>query len=80
MTADFAQQRTKMVDGQLRTTDVTSASVLQAMGSVPREEFVAEAEVIKAGRTLTVTRCDVYSRGAGESRVVATMLATMIRR
>lgn len=44
------------------------------------EEFVAEAKVVKAGRTLTVTRCDVYARAAGDSVVVATMLATMIRR
>jgi uncharacterized protein (TIGR00369 family) len=44
------------------------------------EEFVAEAKVIKAGRTLTVTRCDVYARGAGGSKMVATMTATMIRR
>lgn len=43
MTADFTQLRAKMVDGQLRTTDVTSASVLEAMGSVPRELFVGEA-------------------------------------
>jgi protein-L-isoaspartate(D-aspartate) O-methyltransferase len=43
MTADFAQQRAKMVDGQLRTTDVTSAAVLLAMGSLPRELFVADA-------------------------------------
>jgi uncharacterized protein (TIGR00369 family) len=44
------------------------------------EEFVAEAKVLKAGRTLTVTRCDVYSKAAGESRMIATMLGTMIRR
>ncbi|MFL6230291.1 MAG: PaaI family thioesterase [Pyrinomonadaceae bacterium] len=44
------------------------------------EEFLAEARVIKAGRTLTVTTCDVQARAAGESRLVATMLATMIRR
>ena len=44
------------------------------------EEFVAEAKVIKAGRTLTVTRCDVYSESGGEARMIATMLATMIRR
>jgi uncharacterized protein (TIGR00369 family) len=44
------------------------------------EEFVAEAQVIKAGRTLTVTRCDVYAQAAGELKMVATMLATMIRR
>jgi uncharacterized protein (TIGR00369 family) len=44
------------------------------------DEFVAEAQVLKAGRTLTVARCDVYSQAAGEARMVATMLATMIRR
>ena len=29
-----------MVDGQIRTTDVTNAAILLAMGSVPREAFV----------------------------------------
>jgi protein-L-isoaspartate(D-aspartate) O-methyltransferase len=40
MSADFAELRTKMVDGQLRTTDVTDAAILDAMLSVPREDFV----------------------------------------
>ncbi len=44
------------------------------------EEFVAEARVVKAGRTLSVTRCDVYAKAAGGAKMVATMLATMIRR
>jgi uncharacterized protein (TIGR00369 family) len=44
------------------------------------EMFVAEARVVKAGATLTVTRCDVYGRAAEEAKLVATMLATMIRR
>jgi uncharacterized protein (TIGR00369 family) len=44
------------------------------------EEFVAEAQVVKTGRTLTVTRCDVYSQAADEIRMIATMLATMIQR
>ena len=44
------------------------------------EVFVAEARVLKAGKTLTVTRCDVYGRVAHEAKLVATMLATMIRR
>jgi uncharacterized protein (TIGR00369 family) len=44
------------------------------------EAFVAEARVLKAGKTLTVTRCDVYGRAADEAKLVATMLATMIRR
>ena len=44
------------------------------------EVFVAEARVVKAGATLTVTRCDVYGQAGEESKLVATMLATMIRR
>jgi protein-L-isoaspartate(D-aspartate) O-methyltransferase len=43
MSGDFEQRRVKMVDGQLRTTDVTSAAVLSAMLSVPREEFVPKS-------------------------------------
>ena len=42
--------------------------------------FLAEARVVKDGRTITVARADVHAReGAGEPRLVATMLATMIR-
>ena len=44
------------------------------------EVFVAEARVLKAGKTLTVTRGDIYAMAAGETKLVATMLATMIRR
>jgi uncharacterized protein (TIGR00369 family) len=44
------------------------------------EIFEAEARVLKAGKTLTVTRCDVYGRVADDAKLVATMLATMIRR
>ena len=40
MSADFEQLRIKMVDGQLRTTDVTNLSILDAFLSVPREAFV----------------------------------------
>lgn len=40
MEADYAQRRIRMVDGQLRTTDVTSAVLLDAMLSLPREAFV----------------------------------------
>jgi len=43
-------------------------------------EFVAEARVVKAGRTLTVTHCDVYARAGEDTKLVATMLATMIQR
>ena len=42
MNADFSKLRVKMVDGQLRTTDVTDPAVLDAMLAVPREVFVDE--------------------------------------
>ena len=38
--ADFSTLRTRMVDNQLRTTDVTSHAVLSAFLEVPRELFV----------------------------------------
>jgi protein-L-isoaspartate(D-aspartate) O-methyltransferase len=38
---DFAQARRMMVDSQLRTFDVNDIPLLDAMGSVPRERFVA---------------------------------------
>lgn len=40
MDTDFSEQRVKMVDGQVRTTDVTDAALLEAMLEVPREAFV----------------------------------------
>jgi uncharacterized protein (TIGR00369 family) len=42
-------------------------------------EFVARAEVIKAGRTLTVVRADVFGvAGNADKELVATMQGTMI--
>ena len=41
------------------------------------EFFVARAEVIKVGRTLTVVRADVFAV-AGDRELVATMQGTMI--
>jgi uncharacterized protein (TIGR00369 family) len=43
------------------------------------KSFLARAEVIKAGRTLTVSRADVFGVAESSDRVlVATMLATII--
>lgn len=39
---DYKAARTKMVDNQIRTTDVTSHEVLDAFLTVAREEFVPE--------------------------------------
>src|SRR5688572_11445392 len=44
------------------------------------EVFLASAEVVKSGKTLTVVRADVFSLDQAEQRtVIATMLGTMIR-
>ena len=40
--------------------------------------FVARAEVIKAGRTLSVVRADVFAMREDETELVATMQGTMI--
>ena len=40
---DFLQAREKMVDCQIRTSDVTNHELLTAFLSVPREEFVADS-------------------------------------
>ncbi|MEX0409633.1 protein-L-isoaspartate O-methyltransferase [Aquibium sp. LZ166] len=40
MSADYLQLRTKMVDSQLRTTDVNRIPLLDAFQEVPREAFV----------------------------------------
>lgn len=44
MSADFSERRVKMVDGQVRTTDVTSAPLIEAMLTVPREAFVSAGQ------------------------------------
>ena len=45
------------------------------------EMFLASAEVVKSGKTLTVVRADVFSLGQeGERTLIATMLGTMIRK
>src|SRR5262249_8737219 len=43
------------------------------------EMFVARAEVIKSGRTLTVVRADVYALSGAQRELVAIMQGTMMR-
>jgi acyl-coenzyme A thioesterase PaaI-like protein len=43
------------------------------------DSFVARAEVIKAGRTLSVVRADVFAISTTDEReLIATMLGTMM--
>ena len=41
---DFAAARRMMVDGQVRTSDVTDPRIIAAMLEVPRERFVPRAQ------------------------------------
>ena len=42
--------------------------------------FIAEGRIVKNGKTLTVARGDVYAFQGENKKLIATMLATMIRR
>jgi len=44
------------------------------------ERFVARAQVLKPGNTLTAVRADVFAFTGEQERLVAAMQATMIRR
>jgi uncharacterized protein (TIGR00369 family) len=44
------------------------------------EGFLAAGRVLRAGRTLTVCQADVFTTGAGERVLVATMLSTIMVR
>jgi protein-L-isoaspartate(D-aspartate) O-methyltransferase len=73
MSVDFTAQRVKMVDGQLRTTDVTGRALLQAFLEVPRELFVPEAK-----RALAYLDCDIEvapGRFLGEASPIAKLIA-----
>lgn len=63
MDTDFSEQRVKMVDGQIRTTDVTDAALLAAMLSVSREAFVGAAH-----RELAYIDDDIRIAEAAEGR------------
>ena len=57
--SDFAARRTTMVDTQVRPSDVTKFPIIEAMLTVPREDFVPAAQ----GRAAHVR--EKHRRGAG---------------
>ncbi len=46
--ADFSTARRMMVDGQIRTSDVTDLRIISAFGNVPRERFIAPSKTALA--------------------------------
>jgi protein-L-isoaspartate(D-aspartate) O-methyltransferase len=73
---DFAAARRNMVDGQVRTTDVTDLRIIAAMLEVPREQFVAPAMAGIAYLDLDVP----VGEGASSHRLIKPMvLAKLIQ-
>src|SRR3954453_21661856 len=73
----FSTARQKMVDGQVRPSDVTDTRILDAMLAVPRELFVPESR-----RALTYLDLDLdvsESGGAKRFLIKPAVLAKMLQ-
>ncbi|NBQ39042.1 MAG: protein-L-isoaspartate O-methyltransferase [Alphaproteobacteria bacterium] len=72
---DFSQARRAMVDGQLRTADVTRTDILDIFSAIPRELFVDPSEKAVA----YADRAVLSAGGAGRKILSAMNLARMIQ-
>ena len=70
---DFAAARRNMVDGQVRTADVTDLRIIAAMLEVPREAFLPPAKAALAYLDLDVPL------GGGRCLIKPMVLAKMIQ-
>ena len=61
--SDFSTARLKMVDGQVRPSDVTDVRIIDAMLAIPREAFVPEAQ-----RPLAYLDLDIDVSGGGPAK------------
>jgi uncharacterized protein (TIGR00369 family) len=62
-------------------TDVLAVEFkINLLAPARAKRFVAQARVLRAGRTLTVCRADVFGAEGDERELVATMLSTIIVR
>ncbi len=71
----FATARQKMVDGQVRTSDVTDIRILDAMLALPREDFVPESKRALAYLDLDL---DVSEGGAVKRFLVKPVLTAKL--
>src|SRR5256885_10032352 len=76
---DFAAARRMMVDGQVRTSDVTDLRIVAAMLELPRERFVPEAKADLAYLDFDIV-VEEASAGAPARRLLKPMvLAKMVQ-
>jgi protein-L-isoaspartate(D-aspartate) O-methyltransferase len=76
---DLAAQRRNMVDTQLRTYDVTSHRLLDAIESVPRDVFVPESlrELAYSDQDIAVSAGEGAARGLLVPMVLARLLQAL---
>src|ERR1044072_8560687 len=74
--SEFSTARRKMVDGQVRPSDVTDIRIIEAMLEVPREAFVPEDRRALAylDRDLDVSEAGMAKRFLIKPAVIARML------
>ena len=72
MNADFALQRSAMIDSQLRTVGVNAPDVLSAVAAVPRERFVP------AGRAALAYVDGAVDLGGGRSMIEPMILGLIL--
>jgi protein-L-isoaspartate(D-aspartate) O-methyltransferase len=76
---DFRTARQAMVDGQVRTSDVTSLDLIAAMLNVPREAFVPEARAPLAYLDRDVPIADATAGGPARFLLKPMVLARLIQ-
>jgi protein-L-isoaspartate(D-aspartate) O-methyltransferase len=76
---DFAAARRMMVDGQVRTNDVTDLRIVAAMLEIPREKFVAPADADLAYLDLDVPAARDGGGGAPRRLLKPMVLAKLLQ-
>jgi protein-L-isoaspartate(D-aspartate) O-methyltransferase len=76
---DFAAARRMMVDGQVRTSDVTDPRIIAAMLELPRERFVAESKAALAYLDLDIAATERTAGQPARCLLKPMVLAKMVQ-
>jgi protein-L-isoaspartate(D-aspartate) O-methyltransferase len=76
---DFRAARRAMVDGQVRTSDVTHLGLLAAMMEIPREAFVPESRAVLAYLDRDVVIADATAKEPARYLMKPMVLARLIQ-
>src|SRR5215831_10506242 len=76
---DYQTARRAMVDGQVRTNDVTHLGIIAAMSEIPREVFVPESRAVFAYLDRDVAIADATAREPARYLMKPVVLARLIQ-